>query len=233
MPPEFLYFDLGKVILDFSIERMCRQMGDVAGVDPAAVRAVLYEEGKLEFDFEAGRISSRQFYDLFCQRTGSRPDFDTLMRAGSDIFSLNLSIVPVIGQLAAAGHRMGVLSNTNQAHWDYCLGRYLLLTGSFSIHALSFRIGAMKPDAAIFAPRRSWPAAGRSEIFYTDDIAGHVAGAPRNRLRRGAIHVDAGVGRGIAPPRCGVQLLNWVPCPTLAWACDAGLASSMAEAVTI
>ncbi len=176
MPPEFLYFDLGKVILDFDIERMCRQMGETAGVDPAMVREVLYTSG-LELDYECGRISSRQFYDLFCQRTGSRPDFDALLLAGSDMFTLNLSIVPVVAQLAAAGHRMGILSNTNQAHWEYCLGRYLLLAGSFSIYALSFRIGVCKPDAAVFHAAAELAGCRPERIFYVDDIAGHVAGA--------------------------------------------------------
>ena len=36
--PKFLYFDLGRVLLHFSIERMCRQMADVAGIEPGAVR---------------------------------------------------------------------------------------------------------------------------------------------------------------------------------------------------
>ena len=177
MPPEFLYFDLGKVLLDFSIERMCWQMGEAAGVDPAKVREVLYAEEPLEFDYECGRVSSRQFYELFCQRTGSRPDFDALLSAGNDIFSLNLSLVPVVGQLAAAGHRMGILSNTNQGHWDYCRDRYRLLTGSFSVFALSFRIGACKPDAAIFRAAADLALCSPERIFYVDDIAGHVAGA--------------------------------------------------------
>jgi HAD superfamily hydrolase (TIGR01509 family) len=182
MPPEFLYFDLGKVLLDFSIERMCRQMGDVAGVDPAKVREVLYPTAALpqkglEYDYECGRVSSRQFYERFCQRTGSRPDFDALLSAGNDIFSLNLSLVPVVGQLAAAGHRMGILSNTNQGHWDYCRDRYRLLTGSFSVFALSFRIGACKPDAAIFRAAAELALSPPERIFYVDDIAGHVAGA--------------------------------------------------------
>ena len=38
MPPKILYFDLGKVLVEFSHERMCKQMAEVAGTTPEAVR---------------------------------------------------------------------------------------------------------------------------------------------------------------------------------------------------
>jgi HAD superfamily hydrolase (TIGR01509 family) len=45
------------------------------------------------------------------------------------------------------------------------------------IHALSYRIGACKPDVAIF--RRAAELAGQrpQDIFFTDDLAENVAGA--------------------------------------------------------
>jgi glucose-1-phosphatase len=176
MQPKFLYFDLGKVILDFSVEVMCRQMGEVAGIAPARVNKAVFDSG-LELDYEAGRITGRQFYEGFCRRTGTRPDYAALALAGADIFSLNHSIVPVVAQLQAAGCRMGVLSNTCEGHWEHCMQRFRLLREGFSVYVLSYKVGCCKPTPAIFYAAAEMAGCAPEEIFYTDDIAGHIEGA--------------------------------------------------------
>lgn len=45
------------------------------------------------------------------------------------------------------------------------------------MYALSFEIGAAKPDAAIFCKAAELADCRPDEIFYADDIPGHVAGA--------------------------------------------------------
>ena len=92
--PAFFYFDLGNVLLFFDHQRGCRQMGEVAGVDPRQVWKVLYDGG-LNDEYESGRVTSRQVYDKFCQQTGSTPNYDDLMRAAGDIFEVNAGIKPI------------------------------------------------------------------------------------------------------------------------------------------
>ena len=41
----------------------------------------------------------------------------------------------------------------------------------------SYQIGAVKPDAAIFQAAAQKAGRAHTEIFFVDDIAGHVAGA--------------------------------------------------------
>jgi glucose-1-phosphatase len=52
-----------------------------------------------------------------------------------------------------------------------------MLRELFSVHALSYEIGAMKPDIAIFRKAAKLAGCRPEEIFYADDIPGHVAGA--------------------------------------------------------
>ena len=61
MQPKFLYFDLGKVLVNFSVDQMLRQMGAVAGVAAEEVRAALFGNGLMR-EHESGRLSERQFY---------------------------------------------------------------------------------------------------------------------------------------------------------------------------
>jgi FMN phosphatase YigB (HAD superfamily) len=174
--PKFLYFDLGKVLLDFSVEQMCAQVGVAAGIDPARVADAIYNGG-LQAAYESGRISTHQFYDGFCARTGTRPEYADLLRAFSDIFTPKPAMWPLVARLARAGHRLGILSNTCEAHWEHCRGRYALLREDFSVYALSFQVAAMKPAAAIFQRAAELAGCRPEEIFYTDDMPGHVAGA--------------------------------------------------------
>ncbi len=45
MSPKFLYFDLGIVLVDFRVERMLRQVADVAEISPDEVRRVVFDDG--------------------------------------------------------------------------------------------------------------------------------------------------------------------------------------------
>jgi len=176
MLPKFLYFDLGKVLVDFSIQRMLEQMAAVSGVTPEAVRQVLYGNGLMRLH-ETGRISTRELYDAFCTATGCRADFQQLIAAATDIFELNLPVLPLVAQLRQAGYPLGILSNTCETHWEYCYHRFGVVREGFVVHTLSHRIGALKPDAAIFLAAAELAGCSPDEIFFVDDIAGHVAGA--------------------------------------------------------
>jgi FMN phosphatase YigB (HAD superfamily) len=176
-PPRFLYFDLGNVLLLFDHQLACRQMGEVAGVPPELVWDVVFASD-VELRYEAGEISDREFYEIFCGQTNSRPDRDALLLAGSRIFTPNVSIFPVIAGLVNAGRRLGVLSNTCPGHWSYCAGgQYALLEHGFSVYALSYELGACKPSPVIYERAAKLAGVAPQEIFFVDDIAGHVAGA--------------------------------------------------------
>jgi FMN phosphatase YigB (HAD superfamily) len=174
--PKFLYFDLGNVLLNFTVEQMCRQMGAVAGMDPAHVRAIIFQSS-LQSDYELGRISSRAFYEAFCRESGTQPDWEALCRAGADIFHLNVRMLPIVTQLRQAGYRLGILSNTCEMHWDHCLRRYRILREAFEVHALSYRIGTAKPHRAIFRAAAELAGVDPADVFFTDDIPGNIAGA--------------------------------------------------------
>jgi HAD superfamily hydrolase (TIGR01509 family) len=176
MAPEFLYFDLGKVLVDFDLDAMRRQVAALAGIAEHRVSEVLFES-ELQRRYEAGQISSREFYESFCAQTGTRPDYDQLARAASDYFCLNASMVPVVTELRAAGYRMGILSNTCPIHWEHIAREFPILTETFAVHALSYRIGAMKPDAAIFHAAARMAGVPPESILFVDDVPAHVAGA--------------------------------------------------------
>jgi FMN phosphatase YigB (HAD superfamily) len=175
--PRFLYFDLGNVLLNFDHRLACRQMGEVAGAPADKIWDVVFATD-LELRYEVGAISDQQFYEIFCRETGTQPDQDALLLAGSAIFTPNTPVFPIVAALDSAGYRLGILSNTCPGHWKYCIdGRYGLLASAFDVYALSYELGACKPAPGIFAGAAKLAGVAPEEIFFVDDIAGHVAGA--------------------------------------------------------
>ncbi|MEX2174826.1 MAG: HAD family phosphatase [Pirellulaceae bacterium] len=182
----FLYFDMGNVLLFFSHERMAAQMAAVAGIAPQQAWKILFD-GDLGIRHERGQLSTAAFYDEFCRAAGARADRQALDlaaldrtaldNAANDIFWLHAPMVGLIGRLNAAGYRLGVLSNTNEAHWQYATGRFAYLTTMFHVHAMSFRIRAMKPDPRIYQAAAELAGVQPRDILFTDDRAENVAGA--------------------------------------------------------
>src|SRR4051794_31012791 len=149
MRPQFIYFDMGNVLLHFSHERMAEQMARVAGIEPALSWRILFEGG-LEWAFERGELTREEFYNRYCEAAGKTADIDQLDAAGNDIFELNAPIIGPVGRLAEAGYRLGVCSNTTLSHWTYCTGRFRVLTSVFAVHALSYKLKAMKPEEPFY-----------------------------------------------------------------------------------
>lgn len=176
MTPEFLYFDLGNVILFFCHQRAARQMAIVSGLPESRVYEVVFSEG-LQQKYELGEIDDQEFHRQFCLTTGATIGINELMLAGSDIFWLNTSIVSVIGQLKAAGHRLGLLSNTCSAHWEFVVVRIPVLADIFSTRILSYQVQRAKPDKRIYDYAAEQIGLSPQQIFFVDDREDNVHGA--------------------------------------------------------
>ncbi|MEN1680403.1 MAG: HAD family phosphatase [Planctomycetota bacterium] len=181
MPPEFLYFDLGNVLLTFDNDRMCRQMGELLGADEASVRGFVMPTGgesDLQWRFECGLLSEAEYLQQVCDHFGASPDHAALAVAASDIFAPIEPAMRLADALAKAGWRLGLLSNTNWAHWRFVMdGRYPVLRSAFEVEMTSFAAQSMKPDAGIY--RRAIEATGvpAERVFFTDDKPENVASA--------------------------------------------------------
>jgi putative hydrolase of the HAD superfamily len=186
MKPAFIYFDLGNVLLSFSHERMCRQMAVKAGVEPEVVRRALFEAESgpsVQWRFERGDLNALMVYEHFCEAVGARPDMEELFAAGCDMFAEIKDSVAIVERLAAAGVRLGIMSNTNPIDWTFVTsGPFPFLNRCFEQTVLSFEARAMKPERAIYdaAIKRAGVPAG--EIFFTDDREENVEGALAARL---------------------------------------------------
>ena len=176
MSIEFIYFDLGKVLLDFDHRQGCRQMANLVGISAEQVWQVLFESG-LQEQYERGLINGQQFYESFCEQTGTQADYRDIEQAGCEIFSLKPEVLPIIVSLAVKGYRLGLLTNTSASHWEHCRRRFSILEGLFETVVLSFEVRAMKPSATIYKAAVDRAGVPAGSILFIDDLAENVAGA--------------------------------------------------------
>jgi len=187
MSPKVLYFDLGKVLLSFSHERMCQQMAEVAGVPAEVVKEVLFGSAgaqTVQWQYEEGQLTTDQYYEYFCRQTGTRPDRRRLEHAACDIFEPMNDTWELVRRLSAAGHRLAIKSNINPLHWQFVSdGRFDVLSsigqpgGVFGWAVLSYEVGSMKPHPSIFQAAIARAGVPPGQVFFVDDREENVGGA--------------------------------------------------------
>lgn len=168
-------FDLGNVLLHFSHEQMCAQMGALCNKSPAEMRKLLFDGGH-QLNIERGLFSEEQFHRWFVETAGGTSTLQQLRVAASDIFVLNAPMPAILAELKQRGHRLVLLSNTSYSHFEFIRERYEVLD-AFDDFVLSYRVGAVKPESAIFEAALKAIDCEPGECFYTDDIEAYVKAA--------------------------------------------------------
>lgn len=174
-------FDMGNVLVHFSHDLMCANIGALCDRSGADVRRLLLDSG-LQWEFERGKVSDFEFHARFQDCVSRDIEFDALLAAGSDIFQLNASILPVLDALRSRGHRLVLLSNTSSAHFDWVSRHYTVLQ-RFDDFVVSYRVGALKPEPAIFAAAIQAIQCDPGECFYTDDIPAYIDAGRQHGLQ--------------------------------------------------
>lgn len=175
-----LIFDMGNVLVRFSHDRMCEQIGALCGNSGPEIRACLIETG-LQWEFERGRCDEIEFHQRLEAATDRRIPIDKLRHAASDIFEPNSEVISIVRSLKGAGHRLVLLSNTSIAHYEFIRGRWDILD-PFDQFVLSYEVGAIKPETAIFDAVLHAIRCRPEEAFYTDDIPAYVEAGRRHGL---------------------------------------------------
>jgi len=194
--------DMGNVLVHFSHERMCAQIGALCGRTAAEIRVLLMDSG-LNADFERGFLSPDEMHQRLSRLVGQELDIHAVAQAYADIFTLNEPMLPLLDALREQGHRLVLLSNTSVWHFDFIWERFPILQ-RFDEFVVSYRAGAIKPEAAIFHAVVSVLNCPPENAFYTDDIADYIR-IGREHGMQAEIFTDASAMRGHLADR-GIEL---------------------------
>ncbi len=176
--PEFIFFDLGKVLLQFDFSIAEARINALTGLDGKAVMdASLAHATPLCEAVETDRISSRDFYLKICRDFGMTLPQEQFEAAHRDIFSPMSDSWKIVEELKLAGVRTGILSNICQVHWDFCKTRFPELFQLFDVPLASVELKARKPGCEIYLRAAERVGVEPSKILFFDDRPENIQGA--------------------------------------------------------
>jgi HAD superfamily hydrolase (TIGR01509 family) len=176
--PKVVFFDLGKVLVDFDWNIAARRIAAESRATPEELFAFILSSNAM-VRFESGQIGNEQFYQEVQAAIGYRAGMQAFREAFSDIFTEIPEMVRLHGRIRAAGIPTWILSNTNDWAVSHIRERFPFFA-EFHGYLLSYQVGAMKPDSGIYEAAERAVGCREREILYIDDVAENaLAGAAR------------------------------------------------------
>ncbi len=175
--PDFVYLDLGNVLLFFDHGIAARSMAKIIGVTPDVIKRTVFDS-ELQIAYERGERTTSQFVSILSEQFGKKLSVDELKEAAADIFVPNMNMLPVLERIRSMRIPLGLLSNTCEAHWEWILRmRYPQVLGWFDPIVLSYEVQRMKPEPEIYKIAAEQCTTPAEKIFFTDDRLENIDGA--------------------------------------------------------
>lgn len=168
-------FDMGNVLIPFDINRGYQALSHHSGLPQTEVAERIRHSG-LYNAYESGQLETEEFLDLFSSLLGLTLSLEAFREVWNSIFLPHTATSEELILTLKQNHRLVLLSNTNDLHYQWLRERYPILE-HFDAFTLSYAEKAMKPDQRIYAAAVSYAQCSPSECFFTDDIERYVLAA--------------------------------------------------------
>ena len=190
----FVYFDLGKVLVDFEHEIAIEQLAMLADESAIRIQEIAFTSG-LQERYETGLVTSAEYVAEINSTLKKNLDDNRVLEAISAIFSPKPEILPILEMLRSRNIPIGLLSNTCLAHWEWIAKQNWQIPGDwFEFHVLSFEVQSMKPDAKIYEVCEARAGRSPEQIFFTDDKPENIEAARERgwntHLFRGEVELE-------------------------------------------
>jgi HAD superfamily hydrolase (TIGR01509 family) len=172
--PKVVVFDLGKVLVDFDYGIAGAKIAPRSRLTPEQVRHAL-DHSPLLYRFETGLMTNEEFAVEVCSICGFSGTVDEFYEAFADIFSEIQPMTTMQAALRSNGIPTCIFSNTNGVAVGHIRRRFPFFA-HFDHYILSYEIGAMKPDAKIYAAVERAVGHVGDAIVYLDDRAENIQG---------------------------------------------------------
>jgi len=172
-----IYFDLGKVIVDFDYAVAVRELMKVTPLSAADVTAVLSDSSLIN-EYETGKISTDEFYRVVSGMLKLQVPMETFKQLWGNMFLPHPLLSESFLKSLKKRYRLILLSNTNEIHFQFVEERYPIL-GHIEERVLSYRVGYMKPDEKIYHTAVAKAGVPPEEILFTDDREENIDAARR------------------------------------------------------
>ena len=171
--PRVIVLDIGNVLVGLEFPRFVRRLEQLFPdtVELARVRRWL---SNTEDRYALGLLTTEEFVRGASRELGI--DRERFVEMWNDIFVERAYMLRFMQELRAKGHTLAICSNTNELHMDY-LQRISPCFAEAQHVVCSYRVGALKPDLAIYRAVEAATRRPAAEHLFLDDLPANVAGA--------------------------------------------------------
>ena len=170
-----IVFDLGNVLLPFDYNILIRDLDKLKPGLGNHFYKTYFDNYETHRKFESGKMSESEFISRMLEILGHIIDEETFCRYFSGIFSENTDVTDLLPELHKR-YTLILLSNTNSIHEEYGWKNYKFLE-NFDELVLSHKVGAVKPEEAIYKEVERVSGCKSEEHIFVDDISDYVLAA--------------------------------------------------------
>jgi putative hydrolase of the HAD superfamily len=183
-----LLFDLGRVVIDFDIDRTMAAWAAHGGHAPADI-ASRFVRDETFWLYETGKLSDAEFFPMVRTALGIEITDAQLLAGWNATFIGEMAgIAPLLAQ-AAQKLPLYAFSNTNTAHVAHFSQHFGEVLGHFREIFLSSTIGLRKPHIEAYDHVVKTIGVPKARIVFFDDLIDNVEGARAYGMR--AVHVTS------------------------------------------
>jgi len=170
-------FDLGNVIVDIDFNRVFGAWSDFSRV-PLATLKQKFVMGEAFHQHERGEISDEAFAEALSQEMELPLSYEQFEHGWQAIFvGLRPEVIAIMHKLREQGHRVVVLSNTNNLHTTFWPDEYPQVREAADRVYLSQEMKMRKPEARIYQRVLEVEGFSAADTVFFDDNADNIEGA--------------------------------------------------------
>lgn len=162
-----IVFDLGNTLIRFDHNIAVNKLSNLFRLDSKKAYSLFFDS-PITREFEMGLIPPRLFHKKAQNLLGIKLPYRDFVAIWNDIFWEDEGSCALARRLKKEAYRLFLLSNVNRLHFEYIAKKFDII-GIFDELILSFMVGSMKPDKAIFEHMVKKAGGDRSKVLYIDD----------------------------------------------------------------
>jgi len=167
--------DLGKVVLWFDNSIFYRKMTAWSPLSADDIRGIVHQTPEFVELFDLGRLTPREFYERVAAKPRAEVGYDDFMAAYVDVFSVNVPVFELVKKIKEKC-RLVLVSNVDVVRFGFIKKRFPELM-VFDDYVLSYELGVMKPDPAIYRVALEKARVLPAESVFIDDMEENIKGA--------------------------------------------------------
>jgi putative hydrolase of the HAD superfamily len=165
--------DLGNVLVHVDTERTVARLAELSGQTKEVVRQAAYGPGYVAVN--RGDIAWREFGEGLAAQLGIGAPLEAVADSWRASLYPYREVIDIIAALAPR-HRLVLLSNTDEVHFEYSR-RIVPLLEQFAGYAISCKVKSMKPEPRIYQEAVHMARCSPDRCLFIDDLEANVHGA--------------------------------------------------------